>query len=209
MTTTQSTARFRVGLAVVLAFAIGALAGCNPSTNSGSPSTQPKKPVNIKLAKEAAGVALSTLATEAPDAKILLGDTVAPVNATSTAMWEFLVGSEKKSMVYSVLVANQVGQFKQYGKIVLKHDEWAKVPSLSVWKVDSDAAVAKARVVYPQGQKAAYIAEFLTYRPASAPKTANKAMTWKITFNPSSNKSKLATTAVLVDMITGDAAFAK
>lgn len=206
VTTTSIIRSLRVGLALAIMLTIGAAAGCN--SKSGASSTTKTKPADTTKVTGAASVALSSVTTAAPDGKILLGQIVSPIATTATPMWEFLVGSPKTGQVYAVLVNNGVGQSKDYGKVVLKAAEWKKVPDVSAWKIDSDVALADALKIYPQGKTSAYSAGFVTFVPSSAPKTAVKAMTWNINFDPAS-KGKAPTSTVLVDMVTGATSFAK
>jgi hypothetical protein len=210
--TTSAGVRTRIVVALAMALSLGVLAGCTSTTTTGTSTSKPKpvKSADTSTAKTSAEFALSELATIAPDGKILLGDSVAPVPATATPIWQFFVASEKKAMVYTVLVTKGKAQHREYAKITLKAAEWAKVPALSAWKIDSGEARLKALTVYPQGKNAQFISQFLTYRPEGASKTgAAKPMTWQVTFDPASNKSKAPTTTILVDMVTGAASFAK
>ncbi len=206
MTTTPIIRSLRVGLALAILLTIGAAAGC--SSNSATPSTNKAVKADTTKATGAAQVALSSLGTAAPDAKVLLGQIVAPIPTTATPMWEFLVGSPKTGIVYAVLVNNGVGQSKEYGKVVLKAAEWKKVPQISAWKIDSDKALADALKLYPQGKTAAYSAGFVTYVPEGAPDSSTKPMTWNFNFDPAS-VGKAPTSTVLVDMVTGATSFAK
>ena len=206
MTNTRTAHLARVGLALAIVLTTSVMAGCNNPT--GTATKPPAKPVNTRNAKGAAAVAMSTIASVAPDAKLILCQTVAPIPATSTPIWEFLIGSPKTGLVYSALIVQGKAQTNQYGQVTLSAAEWAKIPSLDAWKIDSDVAHEKALSVYPQGKKAEYMSQFLMYRPQGAPKTAAKPMTWSITFDPAS-KGKATTSTVLVDMVTGAASLAK
>lgn len=206
MTTTPALRSARVGLALAILLTIGVLAGCN--SNSKSPDDQAAK-TDTSKAKAAASLALSALTTAAPDGKVIVGQLVAPIAATATPMWEFLVGSPKNSKVYAVLVTGGKAQFKEYGKVSLEATQWAEIPNVKAWKIDSDVARDKALAVYPQGKDDRYNQGFITYVADPDREGAPKAMTWNITFISTSKnkgKSEVSSNTVLVDMVSGAAA---
>ena len=198
-----STALCAFALALVLG--IGVLAGCGSSQ---VPSSAGSTPADTQPAKKAFAIAQSTLSTAAPDGKLLVAQVAGPITATTTPVWEFLIGSPKSDVIYAVSVQKDQGKFQEYGKAGLSATEWAAVPSIDNWKIDSNVAHDKAVSVYTEGKSAAYIMGFITYIPKSAKGTTAKAMTWGVSFDPSS-KSKSPTSTVEVDMTTGVAAFAK
>ena len=205
MTTTRTSHYIRIGLALALVLAVGALAGCSSGTSGKSNTSKPSAGMT---AKEALKTAVSTLTTAAPDGKLLVAQTAGPVSSTSTPVWEFLIGSPKTDVIYAVVIQQGKGQFEEYGKANLSSAEWAQVPAVDAWKIDSDVAHDKALSVYPNGKTAAYVAGFVTYVPKSASTPGTKAMTWTYNFDPAS-KGKAATSTVDVDMVTGAAALAK
>jgi hypothetical protein len=194
-----------VGLAVVSMLLIGLLAGCASSTTS---TSTPTAPADTSTAKKAFAVAMSTLSTAAPDGKLLVLESGGAITPTSTPSWQFLIGSPKTGTIYAVNVVNGKGQFQEYGPSGLSAAEWAAVPSIDAWKIDSDAAYQKAVVVHPGGKSAPYIVGFVTYIPKSAGKTTTKAMQWLVTFDPKA-QGKAPTSTVDVDVTTGAAAYAK
>ena len=151
---------------------------------------------------------MTKLATTAPDAKLLVAQTAAPLTATSTPSWEFLIGSPKTDVIYAVMVSGGKSQSQVYGSAGLKAAEWAAVPTTDAWKIDSNVAHEKAVALNPDGKSAAYIVGFVTYIPKSAPKSSAKPMVWSVSFDPTS-KGKAPTTTVDVDMSTGVASWAK
>ena len=192
-------------LALAGVLAIGILAGCNNSSTSST--TTPPVPTG-STAKAAYAVAVSTLSTAAPDGKLLVAQTTKPLTATSTPVWEFLIGSPKTDVIWAVVVMNGKGQFQEYSKAGLNASEWAKVPPASDWKIDSDVAIANARKIYPNGKDAAYVPGFVTFVPPQATDASKiTQMKWLINFDPAS-KGSAATSTVEVDMKTGDAALA-
>jgi hypothetical protein len=122
-------------------------------------------------------------------------------------VWDYIVGSPKTDLLYEVMIQDGKGQFQEYTKAQLTAAEWAAVPAESAWKLDSDAAYAKAIAVYPQGKTAAYYPSLLTYVPPSAPAGDYNAMKWVFNFDPAS-KGTATTSTVVVDMATGQASLA-
>ena len=201
VTTKRTAHHLRIVQALALALVIGAMSGC------GSGATSAPKP-SAPTAKSMLPIAMSALSTAAPDGKLLVVQTAGAVTATSTAQWEFLIGSPKTDVVYAVIIQNGKGQFEEYGSAGLSSAEWAQVPPTSEWKIDSDVAHEKALSVYPPGKTAAYVAGFVTYVPKSAKDTNAKAMVWTLNFDPAS-KGTMATSTVEVDMKTGATSLAK
>jgi len=192
-------------LALALVLAAGALAGCSNSTPASS--TSAPKPAAM-TAKDAYAIAITAVATSAPDGKLLVCQAADTITATSTPIWEYLIGSPKTNKVYAVLVQNGKPQASEYGSAGLSPAEWAAVPAADAWKIDSPEAHDKALTVYPSGKTAAYFMGFVTYVPKSAAKGASKQMTWIVSFDPASKGSE-TTSTVNVDMATGAASLAK
>lgn len=194
----------RVGLALALLLVIGLIAGCTGSSSSGSSSSsQPA----VYTAQHAYNVAMSTLSTTAPDGKLLVVQSAAPITPTSTPTWDFLIGSPKTDTIYAVEVAYGQGKFQEYGKAGLTAQEWASVPATSTWKIDSDVAHEKAVAVHAAGKSADYIMGFVTYVPPKATTATAKPMTWLVSFDPQVQGSA-PTSTVGVDLTTGAAAYA-
>jgi hypothetical protein len=194
----------RLGLALALVLTIGVLAGCGGTGSNGSSST----PTSAFTAQHALTVAMSTLNTSAPDGKLLVAQSAGPINATTTPVWDFLIGSPKTDKIYAVQVQNGTGKFQEYGKAGLSATEWSQVPATTAWKIDSNVAHDKAVAVHTAAKNADYIMGFVTYVPASAKNETAKPMVWIVSFNPK-DQGKAPTSTVTVDMNTGAAAFAK
>jgi hypothetical protein len=97
----------------------------------------------------------------------------------------------------------------KYGTANLGAAEWNAIPTNADWKIDSDKAVVQARTVYPGAKDStAYILGFVTYIPKSDTKVRTPAMTWSVSFDPSS-KGSSATSTVDVNAVSGAAALAK
>jgi hypothetical protein len=192
----------RVAACVAGLLLIALAAGCT-SNSANTPSTAP-------TAKAAYQIAVSSLSTMAPQGKLLVAQTDGPISATTTTMtWEFLVGDPKSDKVYSVVVANGKAQAQEYAPSTgLSKEEWAKIPDVSAWKIDSDQAIQAATKLYPNGKTARFLPGFVTYIPASAKTATVKPMTWIFNFDPST-KGSAPTSTVEVDLQTGQAAYAK
>lgn len=178
-----------------------ALVGCSKGS-AGSSSTQSKNTAldGLKLAQ-------SAVSTMAPDAKLLLVQNGQVMTATSTPVWDYILGSPKTDKLYAVVVQGGVPQAQEYGTANLG-TEWPNVPAVDVIKIDSNEALAKAKTVYPNAKDdTMYAMGLITYIPKSGNSQA-KAMTWYVQFDPST-QGKLATATVEVNATTGAAALAK
>ena len=195
-------------LALALVLAAGALAGCgSPKSTASSPTAA--KPAAL-TAKDAYAIALTAVATSAPDGKLLVCQAADTITATSSPIWEYLIGSPKSNKVFAVLVQNGKAQASEYGSAGLSPAEWSAVPSSDQWKIDSPEAHDTALKVYPTGKDAAYFMGFVTYVPKSAAKNASPSMTWILSFDPKSLANSHATTSTVnVDMRTGTATIPK
>lgn len=193
------------GVAAVLCMALvlaASLGGCKKATSSTNTPA-------VATAQSEFKVAQTALATAAPDAKLLLVQTAQVVTATSTPIWEYIVGSPSSDKLYAVVVQKGVPQAQEYGTANLGK-EWASVPASDTWKIDSDQALAKAKTVYPNAKDGTlYAMGLITYIPKSAvPKAGSKTMTWFVQFDPST-RGNLSTSTVEVNATTGEASLAK
>ncbi len=165
------------GVALVLAAAVGLgalLAGCTTPTPTGGTTAKANLPV-----------AQATLTTTAPDAKLLVVQTIGVASATSTPSWGYLFGSPKTNKLYVVAVQNGKTSTQEYGTAKLSAQEWAAVPgTVDKWQVDSDVAHQKAAEKYgAQGATSPYIMGFVTYIPKTSTSTAEPYV-WSVTFDP-------------------------
>lgn len=191
-----------IGVATSLALSALFLGGCKKSSSSQTP------PQQQTTAKAAFTTAKTVLATTAPEAQLLLVQTGQVVTATSTPVWEYIVGSPKTDKLYAVVVNKGLPQAQEYGTAQLGA-EWSSVPSADAWKIDSDQALAKARAVYPNAKNdTPYAMGMITYIPKASQKPGSKTMTWFVQFDPAT-KGTLATSTVEVDATTGAASLAK
>jgi hypothetical protein len=144
----------------------------------------------------------------APDAKLLVVQTAQAVTPTATPVWGYLFGSPKTDLTYVVYLSNgQSMGAKEYGKAGLNAAEWAKVPGTDAWKVDSDVALSKALAISgANGNPAAYIMGFVTYKPATDTSTVQP-FVWSVQFDPGA--SGATTKAIDVNATTGVAAVTK
>jgi hypothetical protein len=209
---TRSAQLLRLGLALAIVLALGAIAGCSPSKPAESTTAQtpvgPAAPTVVLTAKQAYAVAISSLTSSMPDGKLLVAQVAAPVTATSTPVWEFLIGSPKTDKIVAVMVPNGQAQAQPYGTANLKAAEWASIPTTATWKIDSDAAIAKALALHPGGKSAGYFIGFVTYVPKAKATPESKTMEWIVSFDPKA-QGKAPTSTVDVNLTTGVAAFAK
>ncbi len=197
-----------LGLALALSLAVGALAGCSNTAKTPETTSATTPAASPITAKQAFAIAQSTLASTAPDGKLLLGQSAVPTIPTPSRDWEFLIGSPKHDALYAVFVHDGGGRFEDNGAAHFTKAEWAAVPGPDAWRIDSDVALAKALAVHPQGKGANYFMGFVTYKPkADAPLKA-RFMKWVIGFDVNV-EGNAPTSTVLVDMFTGEAAYAQ
>ena len=201
------TIRLAVVAALVLGLAIG-LAGCGGSKTSSTPVAPVTTPA-APTAKAQLALAQSSLSTTAPDAKLLLVAAGSAITPTSPPEWQYLFGSPKTGVTYAVLIQGGKATSMRYGTAQLSKKDWDAVPGPDQWKVDSDAAHTKALSVYPGATpESPYIIGFVTFIPPSAKNVKTPAMTWSISFDPTT-KGSSPTSTVQVNAETGAAGFAK
>ncbi len=176
MPSTRTSRPLGVALLVAIAIAVAALAaGCVPAS----------APTGGVTAKDNLALAQSAMTTVAPDAKLLVVQTVGVVETTTqTPAWGYLFGSPKTNKLYVVAVQNGKASQQEYGTAKLTATDWAAVPTTDKWTVDSntahDSAAKKA------GGTAAtdpYIMGMVTYVPKTSTSTAQP-FVWSITFDP-------------------------
>jgi hypothetical protein len=201
MNLTPASRRLILSLAIGLMLVAGLVAGCS---NTSTPAASN----DATGAKQAVAVAMTTLSTTVPDPRLLVGQTAGAITATSVPVWQFLIGNPKTDMIYAVQVENGKGQWQPYGSASLTATEWAAVPPLTAWKVDSTEAHQKAVALHTSAKSAAYMLGFVTYIPKKSGATSTPAMTWFVAFDPSQQGSA-PTSTVNVDMATGAASYAK
>ena len=195
MTDTTSGRLGKIVLAVALVVSFSAvLVGCGSKAKTTVPAAT--------TAKGAFDIAKSTLATTAPDAKLLVVQTGSVVTSTAAPVWQYLFGSPKTDTVYAVTVQSGAATATPYGSAGLKAAEWNAVPGIDVWKVDSNEALQKALAAYPNATVAtAYLMGFVTYTP-KASTSGTKAMVWDVTFDPAT-LGKETTSTVHINATTG------
>jgi hypothetical protein len=165
---------------VVVALSAAALVGCSNATSATGSSSSSSAASGAAVATSGTtalgnlGAAVSSLSTTAPDAKLLVVQTAQAVTPTGTPVWAYLFGSPSTDKTYVVYSTNGMSMGAQlYGTAGLSAADWAKVPGTGTWKVDSDAALAKALTASKaSGQPARYIMGFTTYKPVDSTSTA-------------------------------------
>lgn len=198
-----------IGLVVVLALVL--LSGCTqkasaPAVKAGS-ATAPTVPRG-STALANLGPAQSSLSTIAPDAKLLLvtlGEDTAP---TGTPVWTFLFGSPSTDKSYVVHISlGQVMAAQEYGAAGLTKGEWSNVPGTESWKIDSDAAYAKALTLGGADRSSSkYMMGLETYK-SSADTGTVEPFVWRVLLYPSTSSE--TTTHVDVNATTGAASVRK
>ncbi len=152
--------------------------------------------------------ARSALSTSAPDAKLLLVQTVQAVESTATPVWAFLFGSPSSDKTFVVYMSGGKSMGAQeYGTADLTVEQWAKVPGVDKWKIDSDTAFENALAAGGGiGDPAAYVMGFTTFKPEEDTSTV-KPFVWTVQFDPGT--SKVTTSPIDVDATTGEATVLK
>ncbi|PKQ15719.1 MAG: hypothetical protein CVT67_08355 [Actinobacteria bacterium HGW-Actinobacteria-7] len=189
-----------VVLVAVLALAMALLAGCGKKA---APVVE-----NGPSALGSLAVAQSALSTTAPDAKLLLVQTVQGVEPTGTPTWAFLFGSPTSDKTYVVYMAGgkSMGS-EEYGTAGLDKTQWAAVPGLETWKIDSDEAYTKAFTAGGgKGVPLAYVMGLTTYKPEGVTSTVEP-FVWSVQFDP--GESGVTTSPVNVNASTGEASIRK
>jgi hypothetical protein len=194
----------RALLAALGMMLVAGIAGCSKT----QPPAAPVIPA-ATTAKQDLPAAVAALATIAPDAKLLIVTASSVITSSTPPQWQYLFGVPKTGATYFVAVKNGKGTASKYGSANLSKNEWAQIPPISAWKIDSDAAYSKARSVYLDSTKdTAYILGFVTYVPKAAKGVKSSSMTWSVTFDPAS-RAGAPTSTVEVNAATGATAFAK
>jgi hypothetical protein len=202
--TTQRRARFAtIAFVAVLALAVTLVAGCGAKTTATKPV-----PTSGPTALGSLAIAKSSMTTTAPDAKLLVVQTAEAATPTSTPVWGYLFGSPANDKIWVVYVANGVSMGAQeYGTAGLSKTEWAAVPTLDGWTVDSDIAYTKALAVSgAKGAPKAYMMGLLTFKPTSDTSTVEP-FVWSVQFD--AGASGATTSSINVDAKTGAASIAK
>jgi hypothetical protein len=196
MTSSRFSRMLYLALSLVLALAlVTVLAGCGKKA-ADTPATGP-------TAKGSLSAAESALSTMAPDAKLLLVQTAESVTPTATPVWGYLFGSPGSSKTYSVYVRDgEVLQASEYGQVQLDKTEWAAVPGIDDWKIDSDEAYDKAlKASGAAAESASYYMGFVTYMPKSESTSTVKPFIWNVMFDPAT--SGVTSGTVEVNATTG------
>jgi hypothetical protein len=140
----------------------------------------------------------------APDARLLLVQTFEATTPTSAPVWYYLFGSPSAMTAYAVVASQgRLMSTEQVAGEGFPSSEWSAVPSADAWKIDSDAAYAKAFEVDGAGRRPRpYTMGFETYKPSTDTSTVEP-FTWRVTLFPGTNTE--ATGTVDVSATTGNA----
>lgn len=193
-----------LGVLSVFVLAMVLAGGCSNKSDSGSTSTSATPP-SEGTALTSLEVAQSSLATMAPDAKLLLVQTAQAVEPTGTPVWAYLFGDAATDKTYIVYVAGgQSMGAQEYGSAGLSEDDWANVPGTDEWKVDSNEAYTKALAVSgATGDPSAYLMGLMTFKSGTDTSTVEP-FVWQVLFDP--GESGATTKTITVDAKTGEAA---
>jgi hypothetical protein len=201
--------------ATVLLFAIG-LAGCTASappssTGSGASGASTSAPSAESTAQPAAGAeseasgftsgadtaqghysaAEKAMKAVQPDAVFIVAETPGVISTDPSPEWIYLFASKKTNKGYAVTIAKgKSDKPLELSSEALLADEWAKVPPVSDWKIDSDVTLEKASAAYTQRFGAKPPAKYGMAMPAFvSDSAANKSggfknMVWMVMFDP-------------------------
>lgn len=149
-------------------------------------------------------VASATLSTTAPDARLLLVQTVQPATETSGPVWGYLFGSQANDTTYLVYLQDgELIQVQEYGQVGLSPEQWAEVPGDDAWPIDSDQALdAVVKALGATSTPTAYVMGMQTYVPETTQTAAAKALTWYVSFEDQMLSGDASGT-IMVDAKTG------
>jgi hypothetical protein len=181
--------------ALVLALALVLTAGgcaAKPDEGVGTTTGEPGS------ARAGYAVAESAVTEMAADAVLLVVQTAAPVAAEAAPIWVYTFGSPESGSMYSVTVATGAAMpATEVGSAPLSEAEWALVPGIDAWKVDSDAAYEKALEASEIADGvSAYEMIFETHVPESAAGAATKPLVWYVILTPTDTASAPVTVEV-------------
>lgn len=192
---TQHDRLVRIGLIVVALALVALVAACG---GKGAKVKSDTALGNYDLAA-------SSVATATPDAKLLMVQNAMGTKPGEAPTWVYVFGSPSKGTMYSVSVRQGlVMDVTDSGKAPLESGEWADVPGISKWKIDSDKAYDKAYEV--SGAKSApnsYSMLLETYIPKSAAESKTEPFTWYFSFDP--GESGATDKIIKVNAETGEA----
>jgi hypothetical protein len=145
-----------------------------------------------------------------PDAVFVTVQTPGVVASTPNPEWLYLFGSKKTNKGYVVTIAKgKSDKPLALATEPLKADEWARVPSTSDWKIDSDMALEKASAAYKQrlgtDAPAKYAMGMAVFVSDTAANRASgvKPFVWTVIFDPEAGGADAAAREILVDAKTG------
>jgi len=190
-------AKMGAAIAVVLV-ALFLLAGCGKQ--AATPTVTP--PTTAASAKTGFPAAVSAISTTAPDAKLLVVQSATAISTTGTPVWSYLFGSPKTGKTYQVIVlSGKAIRTTEYGTADLTPAQWAQVPPVDKWKINSPEAYEKARATANANPSSAYTMGFLMFLPPTAVGSKTKPLTWYVSFDPQTSNATTGT--VGIDITTG------
>ena len=221
--------------ATVLLFAIG-LAGCKApappsSTGSGASGASTSAPAAETSSQPTAVVepassgftggadtaqghynaAEKAMKAVEPDVVCIVAQTPDVISAIPSPEWVYLFASKKTNKGYVVTISKgESDKPLEVSSEALQADDWAKVPPISDWKIDSDVALEKASAAYRQRFAAEPPVKYGMSMPAfMSDSAANKSggfksMVWTVMFDPEGSARPIQ-----VDAKTGEVLPAK
>jgi hypothetical protein len=201
-------------LATVVA---SSLAGCasslpGPVQTSGTATATVggSKPVTTKAtALTFVGKATEAVKAVTPGAVLVGVQTPAPTMVQPPAKWDYLYGDAKRNKIIVIeMSADTAGAPTDAGNSKLTSKEYARVAPVSEWKVDSDAALAAATVLYKKQYKndppGGVSMGLVLIRPENTKAVGAKALQWEVYYFPANGDTNKAI-RISVDAVTGKA----
>lgn len=189
--------------------------GSSASTSTGGTETSASAPAGpgkqafgtgAKTAQGYYDIALAAMKKVQPDAVFLIVQTPGVVNSEPADGWSYIFGSKKTGRVYVVNVDNGAASKPQdAGPAGLSAKQWAAVPAVEAWKVDSTTAYAKASAAYQERFSTASPLSYAMGMAAFAPNAPTiKPFVWSVNFDPNGDPAAAKARQIDVDAKTGE-----
>ena len=141
-----------------------------------------------------------------PDAVFIGAQTSGVISTVPSPVWVYLFADKKTNKGYAVTIAKgKSDKPLKLSSAALLANEWAKVPPVSDWKIDSDVALKKASAAYTQRFGAKAPTKYGMAMPVFvSDSAANKSrgfknMVWMVMFDPEGTAR-----SIQVDAKTGE-----
>lgn len=204
-----------IALAAALCLVAALISGCGgqapvssgPTSTVGAGSSTTPKPITAAL--KSLAIARATLPTAAADARLYTVQSLRPVTPTASPEWDFVFVSPSTGKTWAAFVkGGLIMPSQQLPSSGLGSGEWSAIPaSLDPWKIDSDAAYAKAlEAVAPANRTGAYYLGMETYH-AKKYKGTVEPFVWRVKLFPGASGE--TTLSLNVNATTGAASVIK